>query len=272
MQTETQMEMVKEFETVVMERDGAVAQLRLNRPERMNSLIQQVYLDMLSGLAIAAGDETIRSLVITGTGERAFCAGGDMKLDLAVIADYGPAQLLEECKESQDMVRAVRDLPKPVVARVNGVAVGGGCDLALCCDIVIASENASFGEFWVRRGIIPDMGGAYLLPRLVGTHRAKELLFTGDRIDAAEAARIGMINRVVAPEALDDEAYGMARRLANMPTLAIGAIKELVNREPDIDQYYETARHALFTMTHTEDHKEGVAAFEEKREPVFKGR
>jgi enoyl-CoA hydratase/carnithine racemase len=227
---------------------------------------------MLSALAMAGADETIRSVVITGTGDRAFCAGGDMKLDLAVIADYGPTQLLEECKESQDMVRAIRDLPKPVIARVNGVAVGGGCDLALCCDIVIASANASFGEFWVRRGIIPDMGGAYLLPRLVGTHRAKELLFTGDRIDAEEAARIGMINRAVPVDALDDEAYGMARRLANMPTVAIGAIKELVNREPDIDQYLETARHALFTMTHTEDHREGVAAFGQKREPVFRGR
>jgi enoyl-CoA hydratase/carnithine racemase len=272
MATATQMETIKEFETVVMERDGGVAQLRLNRPERLNSLIQQVYLDMLSALAMAGADETIRSVVITGTGDRAFCAGGDMKLDLAVIADYGPTQLLEECKESQDMVRAIRDLPKPVIARVNGVAVGGGCDLALCCDIVIASTNASFGEFWVRRGIIPDMGGAYLLPRLVGTHRAKELLFTGDRIDAEEAARIGMINRAVPVDALDEVAYGMARRLANMPTVAIGAIKELVNREPDIDQYLETARHALFTMTHTEDHREGVAAFEQKREPVFRGR
>jgi 2-(1,2-epoxy-1,2-dihydrophenyl)acetyl-CoA isomerase len=268
----TELETVREFETVVMERDGGMAQLRLNRPDRLNSLIQQVYLDMLDGLALAAADKTIRSLVITGTGERAFCAGGDMKLDLAVIADYGPTQLLEECKESQDMVRAIRDLPKPVIARVNGVAVGGGCDLALCCDIVIAATNASFGEFWVRRGIIPDMGGAFLLPRLVGTHRAKELLFTGDRIDAEEAARIGLINRVVAPEDLDDAAYGMARRLANMPTVAIGAIKELVHREPDIDQYFETARHALFTMTHTDDHKEGVKAFEEKREPAFKGR
>lgn len=265
-------EIIREFETVVLERAGAVAQLRLNRPDRMNSLIQRVYLDMIEGLGLVGVDEELRSLVITGTGERAFCAGGDMKLDLAVIADYGPTQLLEECKESQDMVRAIRNLAKPVIARVNGVAVGGGCDLALCCDIVIASTSASFGEFWVRRGIIPDMGGGYFLPRLVGSHRAKELLFTGDRISAEEAARINMINRAVAPDALDEDVYGLAGRLANMPTVAIGAIKEMVNAEPSLDQYLETARHALFLMTHTEDHKEGVAAFEEKREPAFKGR
>jgi 2-(1,2-epoxy-1,2-dihydrophenyl)acetyl-CoA isomerase len=267
------MELVDQFETLVMERDAAVAQLRINRPDRLNALFRQVYLDFLSALARAAEDETIRCVVITGTG-RAFCAGGDMKLDLAVIADYGPRQLLDECRESQNVVCAIRNLPKPVIARVNGVAVGGGCDLALACDIVIASTDASLGEFWVRRGIIPDMGGGYLLPRLVGTHRAKELLFTGDLITAEEAASIGMINRAVSPEALDEEVYGLAARLANMPTMAIGATKALVNRstERDIDTYYEVARHALFTMTNTEDHREGVKAYEEKREPEFRGK
>jgi enoyl-CoA hydratase/carnithine racemase len=266
------MELTEQLETVAIERDGGVLQLRLDRPDRMNALYQQVYLDMLDGLARAAGDASVRAVVVTGTGERAFCAGGDMQLDLSAIAHYGPAQLLDECKESQDMVRAIRDLAKPVIARVNGVAVGGGCDLALCCDIVVASTTASFGEFWVRRGIVPDMGGAYWLPRLVGSHRAKELLFTGDRIDAALAAEIGMINRAVPPERLDADVYGLAQRLASMPTLAIGAIKELVNREPDLDTYFELARHALFTMTHTEDHVEGVAAYMERREPDFRGR
>jgi 2-(1,2-epoxy-1,2-dihydrophenyl)acetyl-CoA isomerase len=267
-----EMQIVEEFESVVLERDGAVAQLRLNRPDRLNALYRQLYLDFLEGLDRVAADPTMRALVVTGTGERAFCAGGDMKLDLAVISDYSPTQLIEECQESQEIVNGVRDLRKPVIARVNGVAVGGGCDLALACDIVIASTEASFGEFWIRRGIIPDMGGAYLLPRLVGTHKAKELLFTGDRIAAGEAAAIGMINRAVAPDELDEAAYGFAARLAAMPTLAIGAIKELIHNEPDLDGYFAAARHALFTMTSTEDHAEGVAAFAERREPNFQGR
>jgi 2-(1,2-epoxy-1,2-dihydrophenyl)acetyl-CoA isomerase len=265
-------EEVRALETMVLERDDAVAQIRIDRPERMNAMYFQFYLDMVELIEDVREDDSMRALVLTGTGERAFCAGGDMKLDLSMIADYGPKQLIDECKDSQDMVRAIRGLPKPVLARVNGVAVGGGCDLALSCDIVIASTSAYFGEFWIRRGIIPDMGGAYLLPRLVGTHRAKELLFTGDTITAEDAAAIGMINRAVAPEDLDDDVYGLAKRLAAMPTMSIGAIKEFMHNEPDLDTYFELARHALVTMTHTEDHIEGVAAFNEKREPTFKGR
>lgn len=268
------MDVIETYETVVLEHRDAVAQIRINRPERLNALYQQVYLDVLAALAQVAATDGLRCLVLTGTGERAFCAGGDMKLDLDVISTYPVKQLLEECQESQDMIRAIRNLPKPVIARVNGVAVGGGCDLALACDLVIASETASFGEFWVRRGIIPDMGGAYLLPRLVGTHRAKELLFTGDRITAAEAERIGLINRTVAAEQLDAEVYGLAERLAAMPTLAIGVTKELVNRslERDIDTYFELTKMALHAMAHSEDHREGVDAYLEQREPRFQGR
>jgi 2-(1,2-epoxy-1,2-dihydrophenyl)acetyl-CoA isomerase len=264
-------ELIHQYETVALERDGALAQVRIDRPSRMNALYDQVYLDLIDAVARVAADGELRALVLTGTGDRAFCAGGDMKLDLAEIADYAPERLLRESKTATDSIDCLRELRKPVIARVNGVAVGGGCDLALACDIVIASANASFGEFWVRRGIVPDMGGAYLLPRLIGMHKAKELLFTGDRISAQEAADIGLINRTVAPEELDDAAYGLAHRLAAMPTMAIGAIKHLLHSEPDIETYWELVRLGLFTMTSTDDHREGVAAFHERREPQFVG-
>jgi enoyl-CoA hydratase/carnithine racemase len=267
-------ESIQEYETVVLERDGPVAQLRLNRPASLNALYRQVYLDACAAIEVVRRDDDLRCLVITGSGDRAFCAGGDIKLDLDVIGEYSVTQLLQECEESQDMIRAIRQLPKPVIARVNGVAVGGGCDLALACDIVIATTEASFGEFWVRRGIIPDMGGGYFLPRLIGTHRAKELTFTGDLIEAEEAARINLINQAVEPEKFDATVYGLAARLANMPTMAIAVTKELINRstERDLDTYFETAKLALHAMVHTDDHREGVDSFMEKRDPVFRGR
>lgn len=255
-------ELVQEHETLLVEREGPVATLTMNRPAQMNAIWRQSYLDFEQALVWARDDDSIRVVVITGAGQRAFCAGGDKELDLPVLAGLGSAGMVTDARIAQDTILRIRGLSKPVIARVNGVAVGGGCDIALACDIVIASTTASFGQFWILRGILPGMGGGYFLPRLVGTHRAKELIFTGDRIDATEAERIGMINRVAAPEDLDRAVYDLAERLAGMPALALGISKRLidVHAEGTLQSYFEAANWANAMLVQGEDHAAGVSA------------
>jgi 2-(1,2-epoxy-1,2-dihydrophenyl)acetyl-CoA isomerase len=264
---------MREYEHLVLEQDGRVATLSLNRPERMNSLYTPVFEEFVDALELLRDDASVRVVVVTGKG-RAFCAGGDIKLDVAEVGEWDASRMIYENEIAHRMILGLRDLPKPVIARVNGVAVGGGCDLALACDIVIASTDAKFGEFWIRRGLTPGMGGAHMLPRLVGTHRAKQLLFTGELVDAERAAEMGMINAAVAPEDLDEEVGRMAAHLANMPTVTIRAVKKLVDSAFDMtlqDHLHLTTYSAHF-VSQTEDYAEGVAAFQEKREPDFKGR
>jgi 2-(1,2-epoxy-1,2-dihydrophenyl)acetyl-CoA isomerase len=270
---ETVQETVADFETVRLLRDGDVATVLLNRPERLNAMYTKVFEDFSAAFALIREDETMRAVVVTGAG-RGFCAGGDITLDLAEVNGWDTHRHLYENEIGHRMIRDVRELPRPVIAKVNGPAVGGGCDLALACDIVIASTDAVFGEFWVRRGLPTGMGGAQLLPFLVGTHKAKELLFTGDRVDGEEAARIGLVNRTVAPDALDAEVDALARRLAAMPTVAIGVVKKMVHTVTDreLETQFQISTHAYHLLKHTEDHAEGVAAFQESREPVFRGR
>jgi 2-(1,2-epoxy-1,2-dihydrophenyl)acetyl-CoA isomerase len=266
-------DLVQEYETIRLEREGPIATVLLNRPDRLNAMYTKLFEEFSDAFEQIRADDSMRVVVITGAG-RAFCAGGDIKLDVSQVGSWEPKTMVYENEIGHRMIRDIRQLPRPVIARVNGVAVGGGCDLALACDIVIASTEASFGEFWIRRGLLPGMGGAQMLPFLVGTHRAKELLFTGDRIDAEEAARIGLINRAVAPEELDDAVDAMAQRLANMPTMAIGVIKKMVHNVTDgeLESQFQISTAAYHMLSHTEDYAEGVAAFQEKREPVFKGR
>jgi 2-(1,2-epoxy-1,2-dihydrophenyl)acetyl-CoA isomerase len=265
-------EVVHEYETIRLEREGPVATVLLNRPERLNAMYTKWFEEFSEAFELIRRDDSMRVVVITGAG-RAFCAGGDIKLDVSQTGSWDPRTMVYENEIAQRVIRDIRQLPRPVIARVNGVAVGGGCDLALACDIVIASTDASFGEFWIRRGLLPGMGGAQLLPFLVGSHRAKELLFTGERIDAEEAARIGLINRAVAPDALDDAVDTLAARLANMPTMAIGMVKKMVHSVTDaeLESQFQVSTSSYHLLSATEDYREGVRAFEEKREPVFKG-
>jgi 2-(1,2-epoxy-1,2-dihydrophenyl)acetyl-CoA isomerase len=264
---------MSEYEHILLEREGPIATLWLNRPQRMNSLYTPVFEEFEDAVARVAKDDEARVLVVAGKG-RAFCAGGDIKLDVSEVGKWDAARTLHENEIGHRMVQDLLELPKPVIARVQGAAVGGGCDLALACDIVIASTEGSFGEFWIRRGLTPGMGGAHFLPRLVGVHIAKQILFTGELVTAERAAAIGMINAVVAPEELDAEVAKMAAQLANMPTVTIRAVKRLVDSSFDMTlaDHLESATYMAHFVSKTDDYAEGIAAFEEKREPRFRGR
>jgi 2-(1,2-epoxy-1,2-dihydrophenyl)acetyl-CoA isomerase len=266
-------ETIKEYEFLLLERDGPVARLWINRPDRLNALYTPVFEEFVDAVAQVRDDREVRVVVVSGKG-RAFCAGGDIKLDVAEVGKWDPATLIYENEICHRMIQGLLDLPKPVIGRVNGPAVGGGCDLALACDILIASTDAYLGEFWVRRGLTPGMGGAWFLPRLVGPHLAKQILFTGERVSAERAAQIGMINAAVAPEDLDAEVDALAAQLANMPTITLRAIKKLADSafEMSLADHFHTTTYSAHFVSQTEDYAEGVAAFEERREPRFRGR
>jgi enoyl-CoA hydratase/carnithine racemase len=204
----------------------------------------------------------VRAVVITGTG-RGFCSGVDLGPSASVVAGL---------TEIHEIIKGITNMEKPVIALINGVAVGGGLDLAMACDIRIASEKANLSEIFVKRGLLPDMGGAYFLPRLVGLGKAKELIFTGEIIDAKEAERIGLVNKVVPHEKLNSTGMELARKLAKGPTLAIGKAKIAINREMELnlDSALKDAIEAGIFIFGTEDALEGIMAFVEKREPKFK--
>ncbi|MGI5353120.1 enoyl-CoA hydratase/isomerase family protein [Streptomyces sp. CA-250714] len=253
--------------------DNAVSWITLDRPRAMNALTWEQRERLIALLADASADPHIRAVVLTGRG-RGFCAGADLKGAQGggerVAGDV--ARTLE--RGAQRLIAAVLDCEKPVLAAVNGTAAGLGCHLALACDLVLAAQEASFVEVFVRRGLVPDGGGAYLLPRLVGPQRAKELLFFGDALPAADAKRLGLVNRVVPAEALEKTARDWAERLAAGPTRALALTKRLVNSSLDADRTAAFSAEAWaqeINMT-TRDAREGVASFTERRRPDFEGR
>ncbi|MFF7053389.1 enoyl-CoA hydratase/isomerase family protein [Streptomyces griseorubiginosus] len=253
--------------------DGQVAYLTLNRPEALNALTpaQRDRLIELFGEASANAD--VRAVVLTGTG-RGFCAGADLRGG-AGAGERVAGEVARMIREgAQRLVAAVLDCEKPVIAAVNGTAAGLGAHLALACDLVLAAESARFIEVFVRRGLVPDGGGAYLLPRLVGPRRAKELMFFGDALSAPDAERLGLVNRVVPDGELDKTAREWAARLAGGPTRALALTKQLVNASLDSDRGTAFAAEAAaqeINMT-TADAQEGVASFVERRSPEYRGR
>ncbi|WP_229376005.1 enoyl-CoA hydratase/isomerase family protein [Streptomyces spirodelae] len=260
-------------EVVTQATDNAVSWITLDRPHALNALTWEQRERLIGLLADASTNPGVRAVVLTGRG-RGFCAGADLK----GVAGGGErvagdvARTLE--RGAQRLVTAVLDCEKPVLAAVNGTAAGLGCHLALACDLVLAAEEASFVEVFVRRGLVPDGGGAYLLPRLVGPQRAKELMFFGDRLPASEAERLGLVNRVVPADALERTAREWAGRLAAGPTRALALTKRLVNSSLDADRAAALAAEAWaqeINMT-TRDAREGVASFAERRKPGFEGR
>jgi 2-(1,2-epoxy-1,2-dihydrophenyl)acetyl-CoA isomerase len=260
-----------DYQKLILTRENGIATVMLNRPEVLNALDTQLSEEL--GLAIEeiSEDDATRVLIITGAG-RGFCAGGDMKsLPINPGDMVGTTEALEKWHKT---LLSIRQLEKPVIASVNGVAVGAGMDLALMCDMRIASENARFGQAYVRIGGVPDSGGTYLLPHLIGTAKACELLMTGDIIDAIEAERIGLVNKVVPADKLEPATMELATRLAEGPPKAIGLIKRAVYMS--LTQDIASALRYIAIMTglclQTEDAKEGIAAFAEKRPPVFKGK
>jgi enoyl-CoA hydratase/carnithine racemase len=249
---------------------NGIATLTLNRPEARNALDLAMRRALEVALAGLDREADLRVLVVRGAGEH-FCAGGDVKFMQAhpMTAAEGQARV-------EALNRAVLALARfrvPTIAMVDGVAVGAGCNLALACDLVVASDRARFGELFARLGLVPDAGGTWLLPRRVGPARAKELVFTADVIEAREAERIGLVNRVVPAADLERETYALAQRIAEGPPRALAAAKALLDRAGGLD--LESALHweALTQgmMIASRDHREGLAAFFEKRAPRFSG-
>lgn len=262
------------FETVNYEIADGVATVTMNRPDALNALSQQLTADLGDAFRQAAGDGA-RAVVLTGSG-RAFCSGGDLREMQSMWEQEGRIEAFLEAPLGalHGLIRLIRETPIPFVAAVNGVCAGAGVNLALACDIVLAGDDAAFREAFVRIGLSPDCGGTFFLPRAIGDKLAAELFMTGDSLTAHRAAAIGMINRVVDPGSLVDEATQLAARLAAGPTGSIGRIKKMLNStfSNDLGAQLELEHECQIESGRSEDFKEGVAAFFEKRPPVFTGK
>jgi 2-(1,2-epoxy-1,2-dihydrophenyl)acetyl-CoA isomerase len=256
--------------------EAGVGWIVLDRPEArnaMNAEMRQAYLD---ALAKCGEDPEIRAVVLTGTG-KGFCTGADLSGSRAATGAAGPPHpggTRDAMRPSQRVIRALWDLEKPIIAGVNGVAAGLGAHLAYACDLVIAAEDARFIEVFVRRGIAMDAGGGFLLPRHIGLHKAKELVFFGDDLSAADAERLGLVNKVVPGAELESTCRDWAKRLAEGPTFAIGLSKRLLNRslQADMDTLFAEEAFTQALVANSDDMREGIRSFMEKRPPAFKGR
>lgn len=255
--------------------DNGVLRITLNRPEALHAITADLREQLISKFFDASADPAVRAVVVTATG-RAFCAGADLRAASgARPAEPVPGDVARVLQRgAQRLIGAVLDCEKPVIAAVNGIAAGLGAHLALACDLVMAGESAQFIEVFVRRGLVPDGGGAYLLPRLVGPRRAKELMFFGDTLSAADAERLGLVNLVVPDGELAGAARAWAERLAAGPTRTFALTKQLVNASLDADRATAFAAEAAAQEINmsTADAREGLASFTERRAPRFRGR
>lgn len=263
---------------VLVERlDGGVLLLTLNRPAALNSFTTALHAELLGALEAAAADTSVRAMVLTGAG-RAFCAGQDLA-DPAVAPDpegVAPPKDLQGVIEQyyRPLVMRLRSLPVPIIAAVNGVAAGAGANLALACDLVLAGRSASFVQAFAKIGLVPDTGGTWLLPRLVGRARALGLALLGDKLTAAEAERLGLIWRQVDDAALREEALSLAHRLAAMPSRALVATRAAMDAamQLDLPAALDAEARLQGELGRAHDYQEGVAAFMAKRAPVFTDR
>lgn len=257
---------------ILVSREDGIGTVTINRPEKLNALAGRMREELAEAIAELAGDAAVRVLVITGAG-RAFCAGADIGYMQSLLQAGDRETFTALVEAGRKVVSTIRETPKPVIASVNGPAAGGGANLALACDVRIASSDARIGQTFSRIGLHPDWGGSFFLPRLVGPALAYELFATGRMLDAEEALRLGLFNRVVPPERLAEETRAWARTLAAQPPLALALIKRAVQA---------SERHSLSEMLDLElehqlrcfesgDAREGFAAFLEKRQPSFQG-
>jgi enoyl-CoA hydratase len=261
-----------ETESLIYEVKAGVAVIRLNRPERMNSIGGTMKADLAKALfEHAREDGDVKCVVITGVGDKAFCAGADIK-ERAESTMHQAAYYVRQ-QQTHELFRNIEEFEKPIIAAINGVALGGGLEIALCCDIRIASSTARFGLPELKIGAIPAAGGTQRLPRLVGEGIAKELILTGDLIGADEALAIRLVNKVVTPNELMPAAFAMAEKIAACAPLAVLFAKRSINlgMQVGIDAGLEYERYAAAMVMDTHDRKEGMRAFVEKRRPVFKG-
>ena len=259
------------YDTLLLAKSGAIATITLNRPEARNALDLVMRQELGAALDDVEADEHARVLILTGAGGH-FCAGGDVKSMRAHrhTAAEGRArvQLLNA------MVRRLVDFPRPTIAMVDGYAVGAGSNLALCCDLIVASDRAKFGELFWKIGLVPDGGGTWLLPRVVGMARAKELIFTADVIDARDAERVGLVNRVVPVAALETTTRALADKIAAGPPAVLRMAKHMLNRAAtsDLASALDLEAFSQGLALAGDDHQEGLAAFFDKRMPRFSGR
>jgi 2-(1,2-epoxy-1,2-dihydrophenyl)acetyl-CoA isomerase len=257
------------YESIAVSNENGIARITLNRPDRLNSFTRAMHAELRDALGNLGN---ARVVILTGAG-RGFCAGQDLN-DRAVAPDEA-VDLGETVEESWNpLIRALASLPQPVIARVNGVAAGAGANIALACDLVIAAKSAKFIQSFSALGLIPDSGGSWHLPRLVGQARALGLALTGDPLPADKAAEWGMIWKVVDDDQLDTEVDGVATKLAALPPLGLAAIKQIIRGSwsRSLDQELDLQRDEMRRLGFTHDYREGVAAFLEKRPAKFEGR
>jgi 2-(1,2-epoxy-1,2-dihydrophenyl)acetyl-CoA isomerase len=260
------------YEQIRSEREGAVAYLRLHRPEKLNALTAKMSHELSDALEGIAGDDDVRCVVITGEG-RGFCAGQDLS-EFGDGTGERPDIQAHLADTYHRLIPQIHEVPKPVIAGVNGVAAGAGLSLAMACDLRIASDAARFTQAFVKIGLVPDSGGTFFLPRAVGYAKALQLSITGDLLDAETAESIGLVNRVVPAASFEDDLRAEAERLAAMPTAAIAETRTLLLEALTLDLHEALAREAKAQerMAKSDDFLEGVTAFMEKRDPKFTGR
>ncbi|HSL54215.1 MAG TPA: enoyl-CoA hydratase [Pyrinomonadaceae bacterium] len=251
--------------------DGILT-ITLNRPERLNAFVGHMRRDLAEALEHAGSDRSVRVVVITGAG-RAFCAGGDIAFMAELMQRRDAEEFSRILGAGRRVILAIRQMTKPVIASINGPASGAGCNLALACDLRIASTTATFSQSFAKVGLHPDWGGTYFLPRLVTPNKACEMFFLGESIDAAEAVRLGIVNQVVAPEELESATLQLAQRLRAAPPIALAAAKHAVymSHASELEEMLRYETEAQLRCFESDDGHEGVHAFLEKREPKFTG-
>jgi 2-(1,2-epoxy-1,2-dihydrophenyl)acetyl-CoA isomerase len=261
-----------DYQNILFNIEDGIARLTLNRPDKLNSFTAAMHVEVRDAIERARADKSVRVLVLTGAG-RGFCAGQDLS-DRAVAPGGAPVDLGESVEKFYGpLVLALRNLPMPVICAVNGVAAGAGANLPLACDIVIAAKSASFVEVFCKLGLIPDTGGTYFLPRLLGTARAMGLAMLGDKLSAEQAAQWGLIWKCVEDDQLAAETDKLARHFAQAPTLGLARTKQAIYASPanSLDSQLNLERDLMRELGNSEDYREGVNAFMGKRAPQFKG-
>ncbi|PLS14675.1 enoyl-CoA hydratase [Bacillus sp. M6-12] len=250
--------------------EGGILLLVLNRPQAANALSKQLLSELTAEIAKISLDSSIRCVLITGTGEKAFCAGADLKERL----EMNEVEVRQAVSSIRDAINAVEKMPQPVIAAINGAAFGGGLELALACDIRIAAEQAKMGLTETSLGIIPGAGGTQRLPRIIGVSAAKELIFTARRLSARDAEQLGIISRTVPADELLSAGLELAREIVKNAPLALQAAKKAINNgtETDLATGLRIEEMCYETTIHSEDRKEGLQAFKEKREPIYTGK
>src|ERR1700722_12040591 len=258
------------FENILYEKKGPIAYVTLNRPKVLNALSQAVFSELKAAFEDARDDTNIRSVILTGSGDKAFAAGAD----IAEVSSYTAAQGEEATRRAQGVTELIENLGKPVIAAVNGYALGGGCELAMACTLRIAAESAKFGQPEVKLGVMPGYGGTQRMPRLVGRGRALKLILSGDIIDAAEAYRIGLVDEVVPDTHVIERAETVLKKITGNAPLSVKYSLEAVNKglETSVAEGLLIEASLFAVCASTDDKKEGTSAFLEKRAPKFQGK